>query len=196
MGVIYFADRIRPEAAQVISRLRATGVKRVVMLTGDNQSTANAVAEELGIDEVRSDLLPQDKVAAIRDLQQGGHRVAMIGDGINNAPALAAADIGVAMGVGGTQAAIEAADVALMTDDLNKIVLARTLARRAYRTIKENLFFGIGVVHVSGITAALLGLIGPVEAALLHLGPDVMVFLNSIKLLRVRLEPSEDEVRS
>jgi P-type E1-E2 ATPase len=158
------------------------------MLTGDYAATARAVAAELGIEEVHADLLPQDKVNAIRALQAQGHRVAMIGDGINDAPALAAAEVGVAMGGGGTQAAIEAADVALMTDDLSKIVLARAIARRAYRTIKENLFFGIGVVHVAGITAALLGLIGPVQAAVLHLGPDLLVFLNSIKLLRVRLK--------
>jgi heavy metal translocating P-type ATPase len=187
MGIFYFADRIRPEAREAIAQLKAGGVRQVVMLTGDNASTAQAVGRALGIDAIHADLLPQDKVKAIEELRGRGHRVAMIGDGINDAPALAAADIGVAMGGGGTQAAIEAADVALMTDDLSKIVLARVIARRAYRTIQENLFFGIGVVHVAGIAAALAGLIGPVAAALLHLGPDVLVFLNSVKLLRVRL---------
>jgi P-type E1-E2 ATPase len=171
-----------------MEKLRASGVRRLVMLTGDNAATARAVAEELGLDEARADLLPEDKVAAIAELEKQGYRVAMIGDGVNDAPALARADVGVAMGVGGTQAAIEAADVALMTDDLSKIVLARTIARRGYRTIQENIFFGIGVVHVAGIAAALAGLIGPIQAALLHLGPDVAVFINSVKLLRVRLE--------
>ena len=187
-GVIFIADPLRPGAREALAKLKATGVERIVMLTGDNAATAQAVASALGVDEVRADLMPEDKVTAIAELQQQGHRVAMIGDGINDAPALARADVGIAMGGGGTQAALEAADVALMTDDLSKIVTARAIARRAYRTIQENLFVGVGVVHVCGITAALLGWIGPIQAAVLHLGPDVLVFLNSVKLLRVRIE--------
>ena len=187
-GVIFIADALRPGAREALAKLKATGVKRIVMLTGDNAATAQAVASALGVDDVRADLMPEDKVAAIAELQQQGHRVAMIGDGINDAPALARAEVGIAMGGGGTQAALEAADVALMTDDLAKIVTARAIARRAYRTIQENLFVGVGVVHVCGITAALLGWIGPIQAAILHLGPDVLVFLNSVKLLRVRIE--------
>jgi P-type E1-E2 ATPase len=159
-----------------------------VMLTGDNAATADAVARELGVDEVRAELMPQEKVAAIGDLQGQRHRVAMVGDGVNDAPALARADVGIAMGSGGTQAALEAADIALMTDDLGKIAAARAIARRAYRTVQENLFVGVGVVHVLGITAALLGWIGPIEAAIIHLGPDVLVFINSVKLLRVRIK--------
>ena len=162
-------------------------MKRLVMLTGDNQATAEAVGREVGVDEVQADLLPEDKVAAIAALVAQGHRVAMVGDGVNDAPALARADVGIAMGGGGAQAALEAADIALMTDDLAKITAARAIARRAYRTIQENLFVGVGVVHVLGITAALMGWIGPVQAAILHLGPDVLVFLNSVKLLRVRI---------
>jgi len=158
------------------------------MLTGDSQRAAQRVAAELGVDEVEADLLPEQKVDAITRLQTQGYRLAMVGDGINDAPALARADVGIAMGARGTQAALEAADIALMTDDLGKIVLARALARRSYRTIQENLFVGVGVVHVLGITAALLGWIGPIQAAILHLGPDVLVFLNSVKLLRVRVE--------
>ncbi len=187
-GVIFIADTLRPEARDALARLKATGVKRIMMLTGDNAATAQAVADELGVDEVRADLLPADKVTIITELQQQGYRVAMIGDGVNDAPALARADVGIAMGGGGAQAALEAADIALMTDDLTRIVIARAIARRAYRTIQENLFVGVGVVHVLGITAALLGWIGPIQAALLHLGPHVLVFVNSVKLLRVRIE--------
>lgn len=187
-GIIFIADPLRPGAREALARLKATGVKRIVMLTGDNAATAQAVASALGVDDVRAELMPEDKVTAIAELQQQGHRVAMIGDGINDAPALARADVGIAMGGGGTQAALEAADVALMTDDLAKIVAARAIARRAYRTIQENLFVGVGVVHVCGIAAALLGWIGPIQAAILHLGPDISVFLNSVKLLRVRID--------
>ena len=187
-GVLFIADTLRPGAREALTGLRETGVKRIVMLTGDNLATAEAVASALGIDEVRADLMPEDKVAAIADLQRQGHRVAMVGDGVNDAPALAKADVGIAMGGGGTQAALEAADIALMTDNLGKIAAARAIARRAYRTVQENLFVGVGVVHVLGISAALLGWIGPIQAAIIHLGPDVLVFVNSVKLLKVRIK--------
>lgn len=186
-GVIFIADTTRAGAREALMELKKEGVKRLVMLTGDNAATAKVIADELGIDEVRADLMPEDKVEAIADLQKQGYRVAMVGDGVNDAPALARADVGIAMGGGGTQAALEAADIALMTDDLSKIAAARAIARRAYRTVQENLFVGVGVVHVLGITAALMGWIGPIQAAIIHLGPDVLVFVNSVKLLRVRI---------
>lgn len=187
-GAVYLADEIRASTPAAIERLRGSGIEHIAMLTGDNNSTAKVVAGRTGIDEVFAELLPAQKVDAIRELQQSGRSVAMVGDGVNDAPALAAANLGIAMGVGGTQAALEAADIALMTDDLDKIVLGRIIAQRAYRTIKENLFVGVGVVHVLGITAALLGWIGPIQAAFLHLGPDVLVFLNSVKLLKIKVE--------
>ena len=186
-GVIFIADTLRFGAGEAIAALKESGIKRIVMLTGDNASTARAIAADLGLDEVKADLMPEDKVAAIAELQKKGLKVAMVGDGVNDAPALARAEVGIAMGGGGTQAALEAADIALMTDDLNKIVAARNIARRAYRTIQENLWVGVGVVHVLGIIAALMGWIGPIQAAFIHLGPDVMVFLNSVKLLRVQI---------
>ncbi len=188
VGTLDLADPLRPGAKETVARLKATGVKRVIMLTGDSGRIAKRVGDELGVDEVQADLLPEDKVNAIVALQQQGHSVAMIGDGVNDAPALARAQVGIAMGARGTQAAIEAADVALMTDDLSKIVFARALAKRAYRTIQENIYVGVGVVHVLGITAALLGWIGPIQAAMIHLGPDILVFINSVKLMRVRIK--------
>ena len=188
LGVLHLADPIRPDARVALARLKASGIERIVMLTGDNEATARRIGAELGVDEVQADLLPEAKVEAIKRLQAGGVLVAMVGDGINDAPALATADVGIAMGVAGTQAAIEAADIALMTDDIGRIADARAIARRAYRTIQQNLFVGVGVVHVLGITAALLKLIGPVEAAVLHLGPDILVFLNSVRVLRMRLD--------
>ena len=187
LGVFHLADPIRADAKAALARLKASGIERIVMLTGDNEATARRIGAELGVDEVQADLLPDAKVAAIKRLQSGGVLVAMVGDGINDAPALAAADVGIAMGVAGTQAAIEAADVALMTDDISKIADARAIAHRAYRTIQQNLFVGVGVVHVLGIIAALMKLIGPVEAAVIHLGPDILVFLNSVRVLRMRL---------
>ena len=188
VGILEVADRVRPGAKEAIIRLKASGIQKVVMLTGDSRRVAQRIAVELGVDEVEADLLPEQKVDCIARLQKEGYRVAMVGDGINDAPALARADVGIAMGARGTQAALEAADIALMTDDLGKIVLVRALARRSYRTIQENLFVGVGVVHILGITAALLGWIGPIQAAILHLGPDILVFLNSVKLLHVRIE--------
>ena len=187
VGILYIADTVRPGAREALAELKASGVKRIVMLTGDNAATAQAIAASLGIEEVRADLMPEDKVQAITELQAQGHRVAMVGDGVNDAPALARADVGIAMGGGGAQAALEAADIALMSDDLAKIAVARAIARRAYRTVQENLFVGVGVVHVLGITAALMGWIGPIQAAFIHLGPDILVFVNSVKLVRVRI---------
>jgi heavy metal translocating P-type ATPase len=192
-GVIQVADTLRPGAREALDALRSSGVRRVVMLTGDSRSAADAIARELGIEEVQAGLMPEDKVKAIAALVNQGYRVAMVGDGVNDAPALARADVGIAMGARGTQAALDAADVALITDDLNKIVTARAIARRAYRTIQENLFVGVGVVHVLGITAALAGWIGPIQAAILHLGPDVLVFINSVKLIHVRMEGTQSD---
>lgn len=188
IGVLHLADPVRPDAKAALARLKASGIHRIVMLTGDNAATARRVGAALGVDEIMADLLPDAKVDAIKRLQLGGQLVAMIGDGINDAPALAQADVGIAMGVAGTQAAIEAADVALMTDDISKIADAREIARRAYRTIQQNLYVGVGVVHVLGIIAALLRIIGPVQAAMIHLGPDILVFLNSVRLIRMRLK--------
>ena len=158
------------------------------MLTGDNPDIAKHVAAQIGITDYRANLLPEDKIKVIKVLQASGLKVAMVGDGINDAPALVQANIGISMGAVGTATAMEAADIVLMQDNLEKIARARAISKRAFRTIKENIIVGVGVVHVVGIVLVLLKIIGPVEAAAIHLLPDTLVFINSIKLLRVNIK--------
>ena len=172
----------------MITGLRNSGIKNIVMLTGDNSETAKHVSEQIGITDYRANLLPEDKINIIKELQKDGSKIAMVGDGINDAPALVQANIGIAMGAAGTEAAMEASDIVLMQDKLEKIALARAISKRAFKTIKENIFVGVGVVHVIGITLVLLRVIGPVQAAAIHLLPDTLVFINSIKLLRVKIK--------
>jgi heavy metal translocating P-type ATPase len=186
-GHFHITSTVRTGAKEAIEALRASGVKEILMLTGDHKDAAEKIARELSITDVRADLLPADKIRIVDELQQQGHIVAMVGDGINDAPALAAASVGVAMGAAGTESAMEAADIVLVNDDLGKLVQARAISRRAYRTIKENIFVGVGVVHVLGIILVLMRVIGPVEAAIIHLVPDTLVFLNSTKLLKVKI---------
>ncbi|MHB1086236.1 MAG: heavy metal translocating P-type ATPase [Minisyncoccota bacterium] len=185
-GTISIADEIRESAKNTITALKQNGVERIIMLTGDGEASAKHVADILEI-EYRANLLPEDKIAAVKEFQKDGTKVAMIGDGINDAPALAQANVGIAMGAMGNEAAMDAADVVLVSTDLSKIATVRKLSQRAYRTIKENIFVGVGVVHVAGITLVLTGVIGPVQAAAFHLVPDVLVFLNSTKLLKIKL---------
>ncbi|MFV8271341.1 heavy metal translocating P-type ATPase [Flavobacterium sp. GT2N3] len=186
-GIFYISDAIREGAKEMIEGLRKSGIQNIIMLTGDNPETAKHVANQIGITDFRANLLPEDKINIIKELQKDGSKIAMVGDGINDAPALVQANIGIAMGAMGTEAAMEAADIVLMQDNLGKIAKARAISKRAYRTIRENIFVGVGVVHVIGITLVLLKIIGPVEAAAIHLLPDTLVFINSIKLLRVKI---------
>ncbi len=187
-GVFYVSDAIREGAKEMIAGLKKSGITNIVMLTGDNPETAKHVSDQIGITEFRANLLPEDKINSIKELQKNGAKVAMVGDGINDAPALVQANIGIAMGAMGTEAAMEAADIVLMEDKLEKIARARAISKRAFRTTKENIFVGVGVVHVIGITLVLLRIIGPVQAAAIHLLPDTLVFINSIKLLRVKIQ--------
>ena len=191
VGVLYVSDAIRDGAKEMITGLRNSGIKKIIMLTGDNPETAKHVSEQIGITEYKANLLPEDKINVIKELQKDGSKVAMVGDGINDSPALVQANIGIAMGAVGTEAAMEAADIVLMQDKLEKIALARVIGKRAFRTIKENIFVGVGVVHVIGITLVLLKVIGPVQAAAIHLLPDTLVFINSIKLLKIKLTDSQ-----
>lgn len=187
-GILYVSDAIRDGAKHMITGLRKSGIKNIVMLTGDNPGTAKYVADQIGIKDFRANLLPEDKIKIIKELQKNGTKVAMVGDGINDSPALVQANIGIAMGAVGTEAAMEAADIVLMQDKLEKIARARVINKRAFRTIKENIIVGVGVVHITGIILVLLKILGPIEAAAIHLLPDTLVFINSIKLLRVKIK--------
>jgi len=191
-GAFAVADTIRPEAPEVIAALRARGL-HVVMLTGDRRRTAEAIAREAGIDEVIAEVLPDGKVEAIRRLQQAGRRVAMIGDGLNDAPALAQADIGMAM-ASGTDIAGEAADVALMRDDLNGVLQAIVLAQKTMGTMKQNLFWAfaynvVGIPIAAGILYPSFGLLlSPVLASAAMAFSSVSVVTNSLRLRAVRLQ--------
>jgi Cd2+/Zn2+-exporting ATPase/Cu+-exporting ATPase len=182
VGLIALADTIREEVPEALDALRALGVRRLLLLSGDRRQVAAAVANRLGV-EFEAEVLPQEKIRAIERLQREGHVVAMVGDGINDAPALARADVGIAMGVAGTDAAIEAAHVALMRDDWRAVPEAVRIGRGAFRTIQQNLWF-TAIYNVVGMTLAALGWLPPIAAAAAQSLPDVAVMLNSSRLLR------------
>ena len=182
-GAIAVADRPRPHAREALQRLRQAGVHRITMLTGDNERTARSVARELGVDEYRAGLLPEQKVGAVQELLAARGRVAMVGDGVNDAPALAIATIGVAMGAAGSDTAIETADIALMGDDLGRLAFVVGLSRRALRIIRANIAFALAVkALVIGLT--LLGLTSLWLAILADTGATLLVVANSMRLLR------------
>ncbi|OBI99750.1 manganese-exporting P-type ATPase CtpC [Mycobacterium sp. 1465703.0] len=187
VGLISLRDEVRPEAADVLKKLRANGIRRIVMLTGDHPDIAEVVAGELGIDEWRAEVMPEDKLAAVRELQDAGYVVGMVGDGINDAPALAAADIGIAMGLAGTDVAVETADVALANDDLHRLLDVRDLGARAVDVIQEN--YGMSIaVNAAGLIIGAGGALSPVLAAILHNASSVAVVANSSRLIRYRLD--------
>jgi len=180
-GMIAVADRIRNESKAAITELKSMGI-RTVMLTGDNKVAADIVAREVGIDEVYADLLPQDKVAIIKQLLAPGHKVAMVGDGINDAPALAHADVGIGLGAG-TDVTIEEADIVLMTNDLQRISYIVRVSKRAFRTIMVN-FYGTIIVDSAGVALAFLGLLNPLLAAGIHVASEFAFISNSARLLK------------
>ena len=186
VGLISLRDEVRPEAAEVLTKLRANGIRRIVMLTGDHPDIARVVADELGIDEWRAEVMPEDKLEVVRELQSEGYVVGMVGDGINDAPALAAADIGIAMGLAGTDVAVETADVALANDDLHRLLDVRDLGARAVDVIREN--YGMSIaVNAAGLIIGAGGALSPVLAAILHNASSVAVVANSSRLIRYRL---------
>jgi Cd2+/Zn2+-exporting ATPase len=181
VGRILLRDEIRSASRGVLAELKRAGL-RTVMLTGDRRQAAESVARELGLDEVRAGLTPEQKVAAIQELRTGGGRVAMVGDGVNDAPCLAAADVGVAMGARGSDAALEQAEVILMHDRIENFLAALTLSRRARSIIRQNLAIALGVVVVMA-GAAILGIVPLAVGVAAHEGSTVVVCLNSLRLL-------------
>ncbi|NYT66663.1 cation-translocating P-type ATPase [Alcaligenaceae bacterium] len=182
-GVISIADQIKSEAVQAIATLRSQGIKQIYMLTGDNKHTARLVGDTLGLDAVHAELLPEDKVNWVNALQDKGHHVAMVGDGINDAPALAAADIGLAMGASGTDISMETADIVLMADRLDQFAHAHALAKATVRNMKQNTFFAVGTV-VLLLIGVLLGKIFLASGMLVHEISVLLVILNAVRLIR------------
>jgi Cd2+/Zn2+-exporting ATPase len=182
LGVLGIADQLRPAAPEMIRGLQLAGLKKIVMLTGDNPLTAQAIAADVGVKEVYAGLLPDDKLNVIRQMQAEGHVVAMVGDGINDAPALAAADIGIAMGAAGTDVAIETADIALMTDDLHKIPEAIRLSKRTLNNIRQNVVIALLTVATL-LPGVLLGKVHMAGGMLVHEISVMIVILNGMRLL-------------
>ena len=184
-GTICITDTVRATARKAIADLRALGLEKIVLLTGDNRRVALQIGEALGVDEVKAEVLPEQKAEQIAALQTGvrGRGVAMVGDGVNDAPALAVADVGIAMGVTGTDVAHEAADIALMADDLEKIAFAVGLSRQAVRVIRQGLGFAL-VYNLVMITGAASGHLHMIGGAIAHQASSVIVILNAMRLLR------------
>ena len=187
LGAIAVADRVRPGAREALDSLRGEGVERLVMLTGDRREVAERIAAELGVDEVRAELLPDEKSAVIADLRARYETVAMVGDGINDAPALATADVGIAMGVAGSDVALESADLALMKDDLTALSRLFNLSKRTLAIIRQNVTLSL----VTKLAALLLGVFGFVNlwiAVLADVGTSIVVTLNGLRLARAAQE--------
>lgn len=183
LGVIGVADTIREDAPEMIRRLHASGVQKVVMLTGDTRLVAEAIGEAVGIDEIHASLLPEDKLDAVARLQREGHTVAMVGDGVNDAPALATADIGVAMGAAGSAVAVETADIALMGDNLLKLPEAISLAKRTVNVMRQNIWIALITVLVL-LVGVFAGGVTMAIGMLVHEGSVLIVILNAMRLLR------------
>lgn len=183
LGIIAVADIVRPTAKQAIAHLKRLGIEQIAMLTGDNEQTAQSIAQETGVDRVYAELLPEDKVEVIRRLQKQYPAVAMVGDGINDAPALAQASVGIAMGAAGSDVALETADIVLMADRLEKLEYAVRLGRRSQRIVKQNIVFALGfivlllIANFTGHMSLPLGVLG-------HEGSTVLVTLSGLRLLK------------
>jgi len=183
-GLLVFQDALRPDAREVVARLNELGT-RTVLITGDNQATAQRIASELGITEVHSEVLPARKAQIVQALQAQGRKVAFVGDGVNDGPALAVADVGIAMGAGGTDLAIETADISLLADELSRLPHLLDLSRAALKAICQNLAFSLGVLGVA-VVLTVPGILTPISGALLHELSSIPVIANSARLITRR----------
>ncbi|WP_395940885.1 MULTISPECIES: heavy metal translocating P-type ATPase [Bacillaceae] len=185
LGIIAVADEVRESSKEVIQKLHQLGIKKTIMLTGDNKGTANAIGSHVGVSEIQAELMPQDKLDYIKQLRSEYGNVAMIGDGVNDAPALAASTVGIAMGGAGTDTALETADVALMGDDLRKLPFTVKLSRKTLNIIKANIFFAIAI-KVIALLLVIPGWLTLWIAILSDMGATILVALNSLRLMRVK----------
>lgn len=185
LALLAVADQVREKSIHVLSRLKELGIQHTFMLTGDHRVTARAIGQELGVDEVKAELMPEDKLTAVQQLRTSYTRVGMVGDGVNDAPALAASNVGFAMGSAGTDTALETADVALMGDDLDKIPYTVSLSRRALTIIKQNIALSLGLKAIA-LLLVIPGWLTLWIAILADMGATLLVTLNSLRLLKVK----------
>lgn len=185
IGIISIADKIRDKAAITIQQLKSEGIEHLVMLTGDNKHTANIVGEKLGMDSIHAELLPENKAQKVKDCMGKDIKLAMLGDGVNDAPAMASADVGIAMGMAGTDIAMETADVVLMADKLDKLIHAVKLSKATVRNMKQNMFFAVGTVALL-LTGVLTKNVNLASGMLIHELSVLLVILNAIRLVRYK----------
>jgi Cd2+/Zn2+-exporting ATPase len=188
LGLLAVADVLRNNSREAIKMLKRNGIQKIIMLTGDNQATAQAIAAQAGLDHFKADLLPEDKVDVIKDLMKQNGKVAMVGDGVNDAPAMAISTVGIAMGVAGTDAALETADIALMSDDLTRLSYTIRLSRQTLAIIKQNIAFAlllkglILLLVIPGWLTLWLAIVG-------DMGASLLVILNGMRLLGAKYRP-------
>ena len=183
LGCISIADTVRPYIKDTLQELKTLGIEDFIMLTGDNEYTAKAICDEVGIDQFKSNLLPQEKLDYIKELQSQGKHVAMIGDGINDAPALTLANVGIAMGMAGTDIASDASDITLMSDRIDFLCETIALSKKTYSIIKQNIWVFAVCVNIIGILLSGLGFLNPIAAAIIHNASSIFVVLNSSRML-------------
>ena len=183
IGWVGLQDQTRAEARESLAELKENGVRRISMVSGDRQPVANRVAKEIGCEEAKGECLPQNKVEFVKAMKAKGYQVAVVGDGVNDAPALAAGDIGIAMGAAGSEVAIHSATIALMNNDLRRLPFLIKLSRSTRAVINQNFLFGVAFI-IGGMTLAALGKVPPVLAAAMHTAGSLIVVFNSARLVR------------